>query len=33
VVALAALVTVVLGLYWSPLIDLAEKATFFFSVG
>jgi NADH-quinone oxidoreductase subunit N len=33
VVALAALITVVLGLYWSPLIDLAEKATFFFSVG
>jgi len=33
VIALAAVATVALGLYWSPLIDFAERATFFFSVG
>jgi NADH-quinone oxidoreductase subunit N len=32
-IALAAVATVALGLYWSPLIDLTERATFFFSVG
>jgi NADH:ubiquinone oxidoreductase subunit 2 (subunit N) len=33
VIALAAVATVALGLYWSPLIDFAERATFFFSAG
>ena len=33
VIALAAVATVGLGLYWSPLIDFAERATFFFSAG
>ena len=33
VIGLAALATVALGLYWSPLIDFAERATFFFSTG
>jgi NADH-quinone oxidoreductase subunit N len=33
VIGLAALATVALGLYWSPLIDFAERATFFFSAG
>jgi len=33
VVAMSALATLVLGLYWSPLIDIAERATFFFSAG
>jgi len=33
VVAISALATLVLGLYWSPLIDIAERATFFFSAG
>jgi NADH-quinone oxidoreductase subunit N len=32
-IAIAAVATVALGLYWSPLIDFAERATFFFSVG
>lgn len=32
-VGLAALATIVFGLFWSPLIDLAEKATFFFDGG
>ena len=32
-IALAAVATVALGLYWSPLIDFAERATFFFSAG
>jgi len=32
-IALAAVATVALGLYWSPLIDFAERATFYFSVG
>jgi NADH-quinone oxidoreductase subunit N len=31
VVALTALATVALGIYWGPLIDLAEQATFFFA--
>ncbi|CAN5538573.1 hypothetical protein BH24ACT26_BH24ACT26_09840 [soil metagenome] len=30
VVALTAVATIVLGLYWGPLIDIAQKATFFF---
>jgi NADH-quinone oxidoreductase subunit N len=33
VVALTALATVVLGLFWGPLIDVAERATFFFASG
>ena len=33
VVGLTALVTLALGLYWGPLIDVAERATFFFSAG
>ncbi|MGH2752340.1 MAG: NADH-quinone oxidoreductase subunit N [Actinomycetota bacterium] len=33
VVGVAALATVALGLYWSPLIDLAQRATFFFASG
>ncbi|MFN2488644.1 MAG: NADH-quinone oxidoreductase subunit N [Actinomycetota bacterium] len=33
VVAVAAIATVVLGLYWGPLIDIAQKATFFFAAG
>lgn len=33
VVGLTALATVVLGLYWGPLIHLAQKATFFFPSG
>jgi NADH-quinone oxidoreductase subunit N len=33
VVALIAVATVVLGLFWSPLIDAAQQATFFFSSG
>jgi NADH-quinone oxidoreductase subunit N len=32
-IAIAAVATVALGLYWSPLIELTERATFFFSVG
>jgi NADH-quinone oxidoreductase subunit N len=33
VVALTAIATIVLGLYWGPLIDVAEQATFFFAGG
>ena len=33
IVALIAVATVVLGLFWSPLIDAAQQATFFFSSG
>ncbi|MGH2697839.1 MAG: NADH-quinone oxidoreductase subunit N, partial [Actinomycetota bacterium] len=33
VVVLTAVATVGLGLYWGPLIDFAERATFFFSAG
>jgi NADH-quinone oxidoreductase subunit N len=33
VIALTAVATLVLGVAWGPLIDLAEKATFFFSAG
>lgn len=33
VVALAALATIALGLYWGPLIDIAERATLFFAGG
>ena len=33
VVGLAALATIGLGLYWGPLIDLAERATLFFAAG
>jgi hypothetical protein len=31
VVALTALATLVLGIYWGPLIDAAQRATFFFA--
>ncbi len=33
VIGLAALATIVLGLYWGPLIDVAERATLFFAGG
>jgi NADH-quinone oxidoreductase subunit N len=33
VVAVTAVATLALGLYWGPLIDLAERATFFFASG